>query len=196
MTVDLAGLLSSAEALIFDCDGTLAHTPPVYAGAWAAGMRAAGHDMPADWYMARSGMSEGALMDAFERWAGVVLPREDVVRIMRDAFVENVSLLQEIAIIAEIAREHKGKLPQAVASGGSRQIVQLTLDELGLTPRFDIIVTIDDVEHPKPAPDLFLEAARRLNVPPQACLVFEDSEQGFEAARRAGMTVVDVTALL
>ena len=196
MAVDLPNLLSSAKALIFDCDGTLANTPPVYAQAWAAGVRAAGHDMPTDWYLARAGLSEGALMDAFEQWAGVVLPREDVIRVMRDAFIENVSLLEEIAIITAIAREHQGKLPQAVASGGSRQIVRLTLDELGLTPLFDTIVTFDDVGRPKPAPDLFLEAARRLGAPPQDCLVFEDSEQGFEAARRAGMTVVDVTAML
>lgn len=196
MTVNLPRLLSSAQALIFDCDGTLANTPPVYAQAWAAGVRTAGHEMPIDWYMARAGMSEHALMDEFETWAGVKLPRDEIVRVMRDAFISNASLLTEVTAVAAIAREKHGALPLAVASGGPRQIVQITLDELALTQIFDVIVTIEDVKNPKPAPDLFVEAARRLNVATHDCLVFEDSQQGLEAARNADMAVLDIRELL
>jgi HAD superfamily hydrolase (TIGR01509 family) len=57
---------------------------------------------------------------------------------------------------------------------------------------FDAIVTKEDTERHKPFPDVFLEAARRMNVAPEKCLVFEDADLGFEAARRAGMQVIDV----
>jgi HAD superfamily hydrolase (TIGR01509 family) len=83
----------------------------------------------------------------------------------------------------------------AVASGGSQAIVSATLQATVLE-LFDVIVTIDEVGRAKPAPDLFLETARRLGVPAKACLVFEDGREGFEAARLAGMRAVDVVAVL
>jgi HAD superfamily hydrolase (TIGR01509 family) len=67
---------------------------------------------------------------------------------------------------------------------------------LGLHDLFDGVVTFDDVGIAKPRPELFLQAARCLALPPPQCLVFEDSPQGIEAGRRAGMTVVDVAQLL
>ena len=69
------------------------------------------------------------------------------------------------------------------------------MDAAGLTPLFDTVVTIDDVAAAKPAPDLFLEAAHRLGVPADGCLVLEDSPQGLLAAQNAGMAVVDVNDL-
>lgn len=83
----------------------------------------------------------------------------------------------------------------AVASGGSKEIVKASLQVLGLTPLFDTIVTFDDVGEAKPKPDLFLEAAKRLNIPNELCLVFEDSVQGIEAASRANMPCCDIRKL-
>jgi beta-phosphoglucomutase-like phosphatase (HAD superfamily) len=80
----------------------------------------------------------------------------------------------------------------AVASGGLRPIIDLQLQQIGLHGWFDAVVTAEDTELHKPEPDVFLEAARRLGVPPQYCRVYEDSDLGIEAARRAGMTWVDV----
>ena len=80
----------------------------------------------------------------------------------------------------------------AVASGGPAAIVIPTLEVTALRSLFDTVVTIEDVKRPKPDPDLFLEAAKRLNVAPAQCLVLEDSREGLEAAKRAGMRVIDV----
>ncbi len=66
----------------------------------------------------------------------------------------------------------------------------------GLAPLFQVMVTVDEVDRPKPAPDLFLECARRLSVAPDACHVFEDTQYGIEAATAAGMAVTDVRELL
>ena len=84
----------------------------------------------------------------------------------------------------------------AVATSGLRMIVLPILERLIIADWFDAIVTADDVQNSKPAPDLFLEAARRLHVDSSQCQVYEDAEAGFEAARRAGMQFVDVRPLI
>jgi HAD superfamily hydrolase (TIGR01509 family) len=74
-----------------------------------------------------------------------------------------------------------------------RAIVEATLLATNLLRLFDTVVTIEDVQgRGKPAPDMFLEAAWRVRVPPRECTVFEDSDEGLEAARLAGMTATDV----
>src|SRR5690606_16905940 len=88
----------------------------------------------------------------------------------------------------EIARTRK----VAVASGGVWETVIGTLKAIGVRDLFDVIVTQDQVKRGKPAPDLFLEAARRMEVDPTKCLVFEDGLLGLEAAKAAGMKAVFV----
>ena len=81
----------------------------------------------------------------------------------------------------------------AVTSGGIREIVEATLATVNLLYLFDAVVTIEDVPgRGKPVPDMFLKAARRLRVPPNECTVFEDSDEGIEAARLDGMSATDV----
>jgi len=189
-------LPTEVHALIFDCDGTLVDTPPVYAKAWAKGLALSGITMEADWYMARAGMSAHMLMDAFEAEHGVALERGEVVQIMRGVFAEGIDQLREIEAVASIARRNHGRLPMAVASGGTMEIVAATLRATNLLPLFDTVVTLDEVKRAKPEPDLFLEAARRLGVDPGHCLVFEDSREGLEAAQRAGMSAVDIVEVL
>jgi HAD superfamily hydrolase (TIGR01509 family) len=94
--------------------------------------------------------------------------------------------------VVAIARQYKNRLPMAVATGGILAVVSLALKAIGLSDFFDAVVTAEDVKHGKPAPDTFLEAAHRLKVEPAYCLVFEDSDLGLEAARRAGMAAVDI----
>jgi HAD superfamily hydrolase (TIGR01509 family) len=83
----------------------------------------------------------------------------------------------------------------AVASGGQRRMVEKTLSQIGVLDWFPVVVTAEDTRRHKPEPDVFLEAARRLGVEPAACTVYEDTDLGLEAARRAGMRSVDVRRL-
>lgn len=188
-------LLANAGALIFDCDGTLIETAPIYAQAWASGFGLSGKGMSAEWYKARAGLSEHVLMDDFESQHGVVLDREATLAHMRETFLKQLASLREIAVVTGIARQNHGKRPMAVASGGPAAIVKPSLKAAGLASIFDTVVTFDDVGRAKPEPDLFLEAARRLGVTAEQCLVFEDSLQGIEAAKRAGMQFVDIAEL-
>ena len=84
----------------------------------------------------------------------------------------------------------------AVVSGSNRANVERTLEAIGLRELFPVVLTADDGLPPKPAPDLFLEAARRLGVDPRDCQVFEDADAGLDAARRAGMLATDVRSVL
>jgi beta-phosphoglucomutase-like phosphatase (HAD superfamily) len=185
-------MLSNSQALIFDCDGTLVDSAPLYAEAWGAGFAVSGGVMTDHWYHDRNGLSEHVLMQSFEDATGLTLDRSATIATMREAFLTRLTVLREIAAVADIARAAKGIMPLAVASGGPRAIVEPSLRHTGLADLFCTIVTLDDVGIPKPQPDLFLEAARRLGVEPASCLVMEDSVIGFKAAETAGMRCLDV----
>ena len=185
-------MLDDIKGLIFDCDGTLVDSAPLYARAWGAGFAVSGAVMADDWYHDRKGLSEHVLMESFEEASGLTLDRSATIATMREAFLAKLTVLREIRAIGDIARAAKGIMPLAVASGGPRAIVEPSLEHTGLAELFAAIVTLDDVGAPKPQPDLFLEAARRLKLEPTACLVVEDSPIGFEAAEAAGMRWLDV----
>jgi beta-phosphoglucomutase-like phosphatase (HAD superfamily) len=119
-----------------------------------------------------------------------------VAKEKENAYLEWLSHVGPIEAVARIAREHAGKLPMAVASGGIQQIIERVLVHLNLRDLFTAVVTSEDVVHQKPAPDIFLEAARRLGVPSQFCRAYEDTDLGLQAIRAAGMEAVDVRVLL
>ena len=108
------------------------------------------------------------------------------------AFLDLLHELEPLAHILDIARQHRGKIKMAVASGGTRPVILAQLEHIGCADWFDTIVTMEDTARHKPDPDCFLEAARRLGVPAAECRVYEDADLGIEAARRAGMQFVDV----
>jgi HAD superfamily hydrolase (TIGR01509 family) len=109
-------------------------------------------------------------------------------------FVELQKDAKLIEPVVEIARRVSLTHPVAIASGGPRLIVRGMLELTGLASLFsyDRVITPEDVEHGKPAPDMFLLAAKRMGVPPEKCLVFEDAEPGMRAADAAGMKWVRV----
>ena len=103
--------------------------------------------------------------------------------------------VKPIPEVLEIVRGQAGRQAMAVASAGSRRVIERVLEHLDLRRFFQAVVTMDDVTRHKPAPDVFLEAARRLGVPPEACLAYEDTDLGLEAIKAAGMLAVDVRVL-
>jgi HAD superfamily hydrolase (TIGR01509 family) len=83
-----------------------------------------------------------------------------------------------------------------VASGGTEKIIGMVLEKIGVRHLFDAIVTSEMVKNQKPAPDIFLEAARRIGVDPKFCRGYEDTDLGMTAIRAAGMDAVDVRELI
>src|SRR5213592_620468 len=107
-----------------------------------------------------------------------------------------IAQVEPIKVVVSIARENYGKLPMAVASGGTGRIILQVLEHLGIRNLFGAIVTSEDVVHQKPAPDIFLEAARRIGVPPEFCRAYEDTDLGMQAIRSAKMEAIDVRTLI
>lgn len=191
--VDLAN--GTFAALLFDCDGTLADTAELHHYAIAAATKSFGHDMPKEWYLDRVGLSLDQLLQEFKKLCGVQLYRKDLSPLEEDIFCRNTSMIREIASVASIVRNNAGKIPMAVVSSSTRRMVIATLEALQLTPYFSAVITVEDIENPKPAPDGFLKAAERLGIDPSRCLVFEDSQHGLDAARSANMAAQDVRLL-
>ncbi len=122
----------------------------------------------------------------------------DPLAVAREKEVEYLPLIAQVEpinAVVGVARENYGKIPLAVASGGTRKGIEQVLDHLGIRNLFAAIVTSEDVIRQKPAPDIFLEAARRIGVPAQFCRAYEDTDLGIQAIRAAGMDAVDVRDL-
>jgi beta-phosphoglucomutase-like phosphatase (HAD superfamily) len=126
---------------------------------------------------------------------GIEVDVAAVARRKVEEFLNVIDTIRPVEAVVCIVREHLGKLPMAVASGTTRDVITRVHRHLGFDGWFDAVVTSEDTTRHKPEPDVFLEAARRLGVPPPACRVYEDSDLGIEAARRAGMEWVDVRQL-
>lgn len=184
------------DALIFDCDGTLADTFHVHFAVIRAVLARSGIDFDQAWYAERVGSSAPELLAAInERW-NVGLEVAGFERARTELYETALDAVREMRPVVAIARSYAGKLPLAVASGGPRAVVERTLRNLGISDLFATIVTIDDVARGKPEPDLFELAAKRLQVSPAACVVYEDTPEGLAAARAAGMFAIDVRPAL
>jgi len=175
---------------IFDCDGTIADTMPLHFQAWDRAMRELGGIFPEDLFYSWGGKPTLQIVGELNAMYNLSLDPEQTVEIKERYYHDLIPQVLPIEPVVRLVKQFHGSAPMAVASGGYREIVIATLRALDLLEFFDAIVGAEDVERGKPHPDPFLEAARRLNVEPSQCLVFEDSPLGMEAAQRAGMLAV------
>lgn len=187
--------MASLGGIIFDCDGTLADTMPAHYEAWMAILDRYQLEMSEERFYALGGWPTKRVAELLISESG---RRIDVERLSHEKealFEEMLHLVRPIEPVVDVARQHRGKLPLAVATGAVRPICENILRQIGVPDWFDTIVSSEDVARHKPAPDIFLEAARRLGVEPARCRVYEDTDPGIEAARQAGMEYIDVRDL-
>jgi beta-phosphoglucomutase-like phosphatase (HAD superfamily) len=179
---------------IFDLDGTLVDTMPLHYLAWDEAIRKAGLKgrLDKDYFYELGGMPSKKVAMLLGKHHGLTLDPVAVYKDKERIFMGSLQKLELIGAVVEFARSVSKTCPVSVASGGTRDVVKSTLRKTGLAPLFPIVVTADDVEHGKPAPDMFLLAARLMGVAPQRCLVFEDGQPGMRAAEAAGMKWVFV----
>jgi HAD superfamily hydrolase (TIGR01509 family) len=180
------------KGLIFDCDGTLADSMPLHIEAWCEAFAAVGENCPRELIISLQGMPAEKIVDAFNQKFNRNINARQVARDKNNRAREKLREAKPIVPVVNIVRNFRGKLPMAVVSGSTRENVSLIIDIIGLTNHFDAVITSDDHINPKPSPDIFLEAARRLNVDPRYCQVFEDGDVGLKAAHIAGMIATDV----
>jgi HAD superfamily hydrolase (TIGR01509 family) len=183
------------DALIFDCDGTLADTMPAHYRAWQQVLRPLDMVFAEDRFYSLGGVPTRKIGQLLVAETGRPIDVDQLVKDKENAFLVQIAAVLPIDKVVDIARAARGVQPMAVASGGRRPLVEATLRQIGLLDWFPVIITAEDTTAHKPEPDVFLEAARRLGVPPAHCTVYEDTELGLEAGRLAGMTVVDIRVL-
>ncbi len=180
------------EALLFDCDGTLVDTTGLYRICWHQVYGRYGFEMSEEWFEARKGLS----VHPFVREALPDLDEDAVLRVADEGvslFLESTHLLRPLESVVDIARRYHGRLPMAVVSGGRQDAVIASLDVVGITDLFDVIVTLSDIANGKPDPEAYLVALDRLGASPAGSAAYEDSDDGVASALAAGIgTVFDV----
>ena len=184
------------KGLIFDCDGTLADTMPLHWHAWQIVAAKYKLHFPEDRFYALGGVPSRDILKMLAREQGVTLDHVEVSHEKENAYLPLMSEVGPVQAVVEIAKENFGKIPMAVASGGSQQIIVQVLEHLKIRHLFDAVVTSEMVANQKPAPDIFLEAARLIGVEPKFCRAYEDTDLGMQAIRSAGMDAVDVREML
>lgn len=185
-------LPTDIKGLIFDCDGTIADTMPLHYRAWSAALREHGHDFPEAMFYEMAGIPSVRIVELLNERHGYRMPPVETADRKERMYLDTIPEVRAIEPVVQIVHQYAGKLPMAVATGGTRAIASKTLEALDVLQHFAALVTADDVAHGKPAPDIFLEAARRISVDPRHCCAFEDAELGLRSARAAGMRVIDV----
>lgn len=187
---------AAAAAYIFDLDGTLVDSEPNYEASDRAFL--AGWGIVYDEELNRAVMGRGikealALFESrFPESPFHALPVAERIRLKDEAYLAYArGRTRAFPAMLALARELSSRgAPLAVASGSSPEVIRLCLAEAGYGGLFGAVVSAAEVPRGKPAPDVFLEAARRLGAPCGRCLVFEDTLVGLEAAKAAGMACV------
>ena len=181
------------DAVIFDCDGVLVDSERLCWEAWAAVLARHGVAISDDDVARNLGLPDIEIAGYFaERGA---LPSPPVLAAELDELAEALYATSVVAfadattLVRQLASEG---VPLAVASNGTRAHVDSMLAAAGLAALFDASVAVDEVARGKPAPDLYLEGARRLGIAPSRCIAIEDSPVGARAALAAGMTTIGI----
>jgi beta-phosphoglucomutase family hydrolase len=183
------------RALVFDMDGTMVDSMPAHARSWEVFTQRHGIRMPVEEVLRKTTGRTG--VECIRILMGEAIADDEAVALInekealyRDLFSRD---FREVAGFREFARQVTQRgLKLAVATAGDRHNIAFVLEHLQLAQRPDAIVGGDEGIAGKPQPDLFLEAARRVQVPAAECIVFEDAPFGIEAARRAGMRAVAI----
>jgi HAD superfamily hydrolase (TIGR01509 family) len=183
------------RALIFDCDGTLADTMPLHWRAWNTVTARHKLHFPEERFYAMGGVPSRDILKLLREEQFLDI---DPLAVAKEKEQEYLRIMHEctpIHEVVEIARENFGRIPMAVASGGLQHIICGVLEHLGIRNFFEAVVTSEMVKNQKPAPDIFLEAARRIGVDARECRAYEDTDLGLRAIRAAGMEAVDVRTM-
>jgi HAD superfamily hydrolase (TIGR01509 family) len=179
------------DAVVFDMDGVLIQSEEVWDEVREAYVRERGGRYDTEIQRAMMGMSSTEWSRYLHETAGVPDEPEtinaDVVRRMLASYRDHLPLIGgAVDAVLRLAARY----PLALASSSNRPLIDAALETAGLTACFTATVSSEEVAHGKPAPDVYLEAARRLGVEPHACAAVEDSHGGIRSAKAAGMRVI------
>lgn len=185
------------RAVIFDMDGLMLDSERAITRCLAQAADEVGAAIEPEYWLRMVGKGDAACRAMLGERIGDAQAEALLARChaLYEAVVEaGVPLRPGIEALLDLLVAHA--IPRAVATSTRRPLALRKLQAAGLLARFDVVCTSSDVAHPKPAPDIYLLAAARLEVAPAQCLVLEDSPTGVRAALAAGMTPIQVPDLL
>ena len=143
------------RGLIFDCDGTLADTMPLHWQAWETIARRHRLRFPKERFYALGGIPTRDILKMLSLEQAVPMDHLAVAREKEAEYLPLIQQVEPVHAVLAIARDHFGKVPMAIASGGTRHIIEKVLERLGVRHLFSAVVTSEAVERQKPAPDIF-----------------------------------------
>jgi HAD superfamily hydrolase (TIGR01509 family) len=179
-------------AYLFDCDGTIADSMPLHYVAWTRALGEWDCTFEEELFYAWGGRPTAEIISTLNTRHGLSMPVGTVARRKEELYFELLPQLKAVPEVLEHIEAQHGRIPFAVVSGSARDSVTASLASLKLLDRFKTLVCAGEYKKSKPDPEAFLLAAARLDVAPDACLVFEDTEMGIQAAMAAGMASVKV----
>lgn len=188
--------MKKPRGLIFDFDGTLVDSMPLHWRAWDSVCQRHGIEFSEQRHNSLGGMPSRKILAMLKKEQGLDFDPAALSREKEEAYLPLMGEVKLIEPVTAIAREHRGKIPMSIATGGRTQFIEPLLEQVGIADWFCALVTSDDVVNPKPAPDTFLKAAALMGVPAEDCRAFEDTDLGLQSIRAAGMDAVDVREIL
>jgi beta-phosphoglucomutase family hydrolase len=181
---------------VFDWDGVIIDSAELHQRSWLRLADEISKEIMPDTFIRGFGMRNEQIIPQIYGWtrdAGEIerlsLRKEELYR----ELVRNAGITPLPGVAGWIQRLKIAGIPRLVASSTPRLNIDAILDLLGLCDAFDAIVSAEDVRHGKPHPEIFLNAAARMKMPPERAVVFEDAHVGIEAAHAAGMRVIAIT---
>ncbi|CAN5709726.1 HAD-IA family hydrolase [soil metagenome] len=180
------------RAYLFDCDGTIFDSMPLHYVAWVKALAEHNCDFPEALFYSWGGMPADEAIATLNTRYNLTMPIQEVADRKEALYYELLPQLQAVPEVLEHIHLSHGKIPFAVVSGSTRESVTKSLETLGILNLFETLVCAGDYTNAKPDPEPFLLAAQRLGLPPESCLVFEDTDLGIQAATAAGMASVKI----
>ena len=180
------------KAYLFDCDGTIVDSMPLHYRAWKKALGEWGCEFSERLFYDWGGLPVAEVISTLNRQQGLQMPVDKVEHRKESLYYELLPQLQAVPEVLEQIEARQGQIPFGVVSGSRRESVVASLTVVNLLNRFQTLVCAGEYQKSKPDPEAFLMAAEHLQVKPEACLVFEDTEMGIQAARAGGMSWVKV----
>jgi HAD superfamily hydrolase (TIGR01509 family) len=184
---------ASPRAVVFDCDGLLLDTETCWTRAEVVLFARRGHTFTDDHKRALIGSSADRASALLEQFLDLPGAGDELTLELRELVADELAdevLPQPGA--AELVAALRGACPLGLASNSPRALVERALSASGMDGVFDVVLAAEEVDRPKPAPDVYLAACTALGAPPDQAIALEDSPTGVAAARAAGMFVIGV----
>ncbi len=186
-------VINQYDGLIFDMDGTVIDTMPSHAKAWEMVGQHFGYPFNGNLLYEMGGAPVKTIaLEMMKRHAMPLDQLNNVIELKREYGKELIMKHAALLPAANVVRSFYSKKPLALGTGSHRAMTEILLDKFDFEKYFSAIITAEDIQNHKPAPDTFLRCAELIKVKPQRCLVFEDGDLGIQAGLRAGMDVFDV----